>query len=147
MLLPSVIKCLSCCVSLCWMSLCWMSWRRYSILRCAWHKGWREWQRQSPQAMKRIIYINKACWDHFWWNTYLDHFEDKRPVTDKLLLTGWVLGRVFNTRSGCMQTIHLLPSVAIRPFLELKTRPKQLLGSLPLVNVLPGPVWYIFLLP
>jgi hypothetical protein len=29
--------------------------------------------------------------------------------------------------------MHLLPSVAIRPNLELKTRPKQLLGSLPLV--------------
>jgi len=37
-----------------------------------------------------------------------------------------------------MQTMHLLPSVAIQPSLELKTRPKQLLGSLPLVIALPG---------
>jgi hypothetical protein len=33
--------------------------------------------------------------------------------------------------------MHLLPSVAVRPNLELKTRPKQLLGSLPLVIALP----------
>jgi hypothetical protein len=34
--------------------------------------------------------------------------------------------------------MHLLPSVAIQPNLELKTRPKQLLGSLPLVIPLPA---------
>jgi hypothetical protein len=33
--------------------------------------------------------------------------------------------------------MHLLPGVAIQPNLELKTRPKQLLGSLPLVIMLP----------
>ncbi len=48
------------------------------------------------------------------------------------------MGRVFNFRSGCMNTMHLLPSVSIQPNLELKTRPKQLLGSLPLVFALPG---------
>jgi hypothetical protein len=37
-----------------------------------------------------------------------------------------------------MYTMHLLPGVAIQPNLELKTRPKQLLISLPLVIVLPG---------
>jgi hypothetical protein len=38
-----------------------------------------------------------------------------------------------------MNTImHLLPGVAIQPDLELKTQPKQLLGSLPLVIALPG---------
>ncbi len=57
---------------------------------------------------------------------------------DKLKLTGRALGRVFNFRSGCMHTLHLLPNVAIRPNLELKTRPKQLLGSLPLVISLPA---------
>ncbi len=31
-----------------------------------------------------------------------------------------------------MHAMHLLSSVAIQPDLELKTRPKQLLGSLPL---------------
>ncbi len=42
-------------------------------------------------------------------------------------------------RSGCcMHTMHLLPCVAIQPNLELKTRPKQLLGSLPLVIALLG---------
>ncbi len=35
-------------------------------------------------------------------------------------------------------TMHLPPGVAKQPNLELKTRPKQLLGSLPIVIVLPG---------
>jgi hypothetical protein len=33
--------------------------------------------------------------------------------------------------------MHLLPGVTKQPNLELKTRPKQLLGSLPLVITLP----------
>jgi hypothetical protein len=37
-----------------------------------------------------------------------------------------------------MHATHLVRSVAIRPTLELKTRPKQLLGSLPLDIALPG---------
>jgi hypothetical protein len=57
---------------------------------------------------------------------------------DKLKLTGQALGRVFNFRSGCMNTMHLQPTVAIRPNLELKTWPKQLLDSLPLVIALPA---------
>ncbi len=57
---------------------------------------------------------------------------------EKLKLTGQTLGRVFNSRRVCMHAMHLLNSVAIRPDLELKTRPKQLLGSLPLDIVLPG---------
>ncbi len=36
-----------------------------------------------------------------------------------------------------MHTMHLLPGIAIQPNLELKTPPKQLLGSLPLVIALP----------
>ncbi len=36
-----------------------------------------------------------------------------------------------------MHTMHLLPGVAIQPNLELKTHSQQLLGSLPLVIVLP----------
>jgi hypothetical protein len=34
--------------------------------------------------------------------------------------------------------MHLLPSVAIQPNLELKTQPKQLLGYLPLIITLPA---------
>jgi hypothetical protein len=37
-----------------------------------------------------------------------------------------------------MHTMHLLPSAAMQPNLELKTQPKQLLGSLPLVIALPA---------
>jgi len=36
-----------------------------------------------------------------------------------------------------MHTMHLLPGVEIQPNLELKTWPKQLLGSLLLVTTLP----------
>jgi hypothetical protein len=57
---------------------------------------------------------------------------------DKLELTGQALGRVYNFRSGCMCTLHLLPGVAIQPNLELKTQPKPVLGSLPLAFALPG---------
>jgi hypothetical protein len=57
---------------------------------------------------------------------------------DKLQLTGRALGRVFHFRGGCMHTMHLLPSFEIPLNLELKTRPKQLLGSPSLVITLPG---------
>ncbi len=40
-------------------------------------------------------------------------------------------------------TMHLQPNVAKQPNLELKTWPKQLLGSLPLVIVFPGEAYSI----
>jgi hypothetical protein len=45
-----------------------------------------------------------------------------------------------------MHTMHLLSSVAIRPNLELKTQPKQLLGSLPLVIALPAGMFVPYIL-
>jgi len=54
------------------------------------------------------------------------------------LAKGRALGRVYKLRSGFMQTMHLLPGVAIQPNLELKTRPKPVLGSLLLAFALPG---------
>jgi len=46
-----------------------------------------------------------------------------------------------------MHTMHLLPSVAIQPNLELKTRLKLLLGSLLLVIAFPAyPQWMVTLL-
>jgi hypothetical protein len=56
---------------------------------------------------------------------------------DKLQLTGWNLGRVFNYSSDRMFVIHLFGYEAIQPNLKLKTRPKQLLGYLPLAFALP----------
>jgi len=44
-----------------------------------------------------------------------------------------------------MHTMHLLPSVAKGPSLELKTRPKQLLSSLLLVITLPGVLYGIYM--
>jgi hypothetical protein len=57
---------------------------------------------------------------------------------DKLQLTGQNLGRVFNSRSGRVHALQLHFSETKQPNLKLKTRPKQLLGSLPLVIALPG---------
>jgi hypothetical protein len=56
---------------------------------------------------------------------------------DKLQLTGQNLGRVFNSRSGCMGATHLRRYKAKWPNLKLKTRPKRLLGYLPLASGLP----------
>jgi hypothetical protein len=55
---------------------------------------------------------------------------------DKLQLTGCNLGRVFNFRYGCVPAIHLRCYEVELPNLKLKTRPKQLLGSLRFVIVL-----------
>ncbi len=57
---------------------------------------------------------------------------------DKLQLTGQNLGRVFNSRSDCMSALHLFCYEAKQPNLKLKTRPKQLLGSILLVFMLPA---------
>jgi hypothetical protein len=56
---------------------------------------------------------------------------------DKLQLTGQNLGRVFNSRSDCMSGMHLYCYEAKQLNLKLKTQPKQLLGSLPIVFALP----------
>jgi hypothetical protein len=76
-------------------------------------------------------------------STGITHDNHHRKIVkclymDKLKLTGRALGRVYNFRSGCMQTMHSLPGVAKQPNLELKTRPKPVLGSLPLAFALPG---------
>jgi hypothetical protein len=48
------------------------------------------------------------------------------------------LDRVFNSRSGRMLTVEWHCSDSKLPNLQLKTRAKQLLGSLPLDFALPG---------
>ncbi len=55
---------------------------------------------------------------------------------DKLQLTGQKLGRVYNFRNGHLHTEHFGRYQVKLPNLKLKTQPKQLLGSLPLVIVL-----------
>ncbi len=45
-------------------------------------------------------------------------------------MTGRTLDKVCTSRSGYMLAMQLLSRVAIQPNLELKTWPKQLLGSL-----------------
>jgi hypothetical protein len=63
--------------------------------------------------------------------------ENLAQGMDKLQLAGLNLGRVFNSRSGCMWARHLFCYEAKQPNLKLKTRPKQLLGSLPIAFALP----------
>jgi hypothetical protein len=53
-------------------------------------------------------------------------------TTDKLQSTGQSLGRVFNSRRGCVLAIQLRYFEIKLTNLKLKTQPKQLLGSLPL---------------
>jgi hypothetical protein len=55
----------------------------------------------------------------------------------KLQLTGQNLGRVFNFRNGRVHAVHFICNRVKLPNLKLKTRPKQLLGSLMLFFALP----------
>ncbi len=57
---------------------------------------------------------------------------------DKLQLTGVNLGRVFNYRCGRASTKMNTNTSSKQQNLYLKTRPKQVLGSLPLAFTLPA---------
>ncbi len=56
---------------------------------------------------------------------------------DQLKLSGQNLGRVFNFRYGRVCTTCTSYITTKQPILNWKTRPKQLLGSLPLAFALP----------
>jgi hypothetical protein len=59
------------------------------------------------------------------------------PLTmDKLNLKGQKLGRVFDSRLGRAWICHAIAYITERHDLKLKTRPKQLLGSLQLTIAL-----------
>jgi hypothetical protein len=64
---------------------------------------------------------------------------------DKLRLTGQNLGPVFNFRSGHLHAATFLVLSVKLPNLQLKTQPKQLLGSLLLVIVLPSQFKKVFM--
>jgi hypothetical protein len=51
-------------------------------------------------------------------------------------------GQVFNFRSGHVHAATFLVLYVKLPNLKLKSQPKQLLGSLPLVIALPGKTMY-----
>jgi hypothetical protein len=63
----------------------------------------------------------------------------KSLTVDILQLSGQNLGRVFNFRSGNLHAVYSWGYQSKLPNLKLKTRPKQLLGSLPLDIGLPQP--------
>ena len=63
-------------------------------------------------------------------------------IVDKPQLTRRNLSQVFNFRYGHLRADHFWCYQVKLPNLKLKTQPKQLLGSLPLVTALPGsPLW------
>ncbi len=57
---------------------------------------------------------------------------------DKLEPTGHNLGRVYNSKLRHSSECHAIAYITEWPNLKLKTRPKQLLGSLPLSFTLPA---------
>jgi hypothetical protein len=65
----------------------------------------------------------------------------KSTATDKLQVTGQNLGRVFNSRSGCMRARFLRCHEAKLSDLKLKTRSKILLGSPPKDIAHPDTAW------
>ncbi len=65
---------------------------------------------------------------------------------DKLQLSGQNLGRVFNFKSGHLHALHFWRYQVKLPNLKLKTQPKQLLGSLPLVIALPDALFCLSIL-
>jgi hypothetical protein len=66
--------------------------------------------------------------------TYI--YKNLKYSMDKL--TGRNLGRVFNSRLGHACMDHAIVHITKQSYIKLKTRPKQILGSLPLAFVLPG---------
>ncbi len=71
----------------------------------------------------------------------LDNLSDALLVAhnrEQLQLTGQNLGRVFNFRFGHLYAEHFRWCQVKLPNLKLKTRPKQCLGSLPLVIAVPA---------
>jgi hypothetical protein len=58
-------------------------------------------------------------------------------IMDKLKLTGLDLGHVFNYRCGHAFAQISTRTLSKQPYLNLKTVPKPVLGSLPLAFVLP----------
>jgi hypothetical protein len=96
------------------------------------HAGWHgHWRRVSPSLLPE---------------SSLDGRSGKKCSSrlivgncmDKLQVTGQNAGRVFNFRSGHLYAEHFWCFQVKLPNLKLKTRPKQLWGSLPLVIALPG---------
>ncbi len=57
---------------------------------------------------------------------------------DKLKQTGQNSGQVFDSSPGCVCISRVIANVTKRPNLKLKTRAKQLLGSLLFAFALPG---------
>jgi hypothetical protein len=62
---------------------------------------------------------------------------------DKRKLKGLNLGRVFHSRLSFACIGHAVVHITKQPNLNLKTEPKQLLGSLLLTFALPGTIFQI----
>jgi len=93
-----------------------------------------------PPVLHLIRWCNKFAQDYF--NNAIKFCQVQMYKIsysmDQLLRTGQNRGRVFNFRSDCVNAMRFLCYRVKLPNLKLKTRPKQLLGSLPLDTMLPG---------
>ncbi len=90
----------------------------------------------------RAIYALLTGWKYWPCTNTLAYFarEYIYSTMGKLQLTGGTLGRVFNCRNGCTNTVHLSWFEAKLSDLKLKTRPEQLFGSLPIDIELPDSI-------
>jgi hypothetical protein len=73
-----------------------------------------------------------------------DEKKFSRFIMDKLKLTRLNQGRIFHSRLGRDCIGHAIVHITKQPNLKLKTRAKQLLGSLPLAFVLPSYMLHAF---
>ncbi len=96
--------------------------------------------RKIPVNTGKICFIafNLKTTGHCKFFLYLQDPVITEPCIFIALGSGRNLGRVFNFRRGHLQDAAFFVSPVKLPNLQLKTRPKQLLGYLSLVIVLPG---------
>jgi hypothetical protein len=115
------------------------------------------WERVQKWARENVVIVLFKCLDKFYkhivtasatkifkksWARPLIIIDvqlnnSKNLIMDKLYLTGQNLGRVYKFRRGCVYVVYSFFIWAKQPNLKLKTRPKQLLGYLPLDIALP----------
>ncbi len=88
--------------------------------------------RQVVRAVKQSVFL-----DVYALLPGLRSIKNQTLCMDKLKLAGWNLGRVFHCRLGRTWIGHAIVHIIKQPTLKLKTRPKRLLGSLPLAFALP----------
>ncbi len=96
-----------------------------------WGESWKKFTFQLKKFPPHCLLIRAIKGGEGSWRNWL-----LPPPKNKLQPTGQNRGRVFNSWSGRLHVAHLCRCEVKQPSLKLKTRPEQLLGSLPLDVVL-----------